>query len=185
MVKNHTYFGRSVFITTIFLAAFLSAAASPLFSKKVTALSDDQRGVITQNCATTKQSLKQLQKTDARARSYLGSAYEGLLVNYITPLDLRLINTGQPNASLTTIHSDILNTRQQFVSEYTTYSQSLEELLSIDCYNHPDDFYNKLVETRQKRAELSATTTNLRNLFSEHLTVVRRLKDNLGGAKNE
>ncbi|MBR2659576.1 hypothetical protein IKD60_02335 [Candidatus Saccharibacteria bacterium] len=185
MVKNRTCFGRSVFITMIFLTAILSAAASPLFSEKVTALSDDQRGAIEQNCATTKQSLKQLQKTDARTRSYLDSAYEGLLVKYITPLDLRLINAGQPNANLTTIHSNIITTRQRFVAEYTTYSQSLEELLSIDCYNHPDEFYNKLVETRQKRAELSSTTTNIRNLFSEHLTAVRRLKSSLGGDKNE
>lgn len=151
------------------------------FVVKASALSEEQNGAISQNCATTKQSLKQLQKTDARTRSYLGSAYESILSNYITPLDLRLINTGQPNASLTTLHSSIIDVRKDFVAKYTSYSQSLEELINIDCYNHQEEFYSKLVETREKRAELSAATTNIRNLFSEHLTDVRRLKNSLGG----
>lgn len=163
----------AIFTATIALAVF--AVAIP-----ASALSEDQRGAISQNCSSMKQSLRALQRTDARSRSYLGSAYEAVLSNFITPLDLRLINTGQPNASLTELHSSILSTRQKFISEYTTYSQSLEELLYADCQNHPDDFYNKLQDTRKKRAELSATTTNLRNLLSEHLTSVRKVKNNLG-----
>lgn len=144
------------------------------------AISQEQSGAIVQNCASTKQSLLALQRTDARTRSYLGSAYETVLSDYITPLNLRLINSSQPNATLTDLHSEIIETRKEFNSEYTKYSQSLEELIGIDCYTHPEDFYNKLVETRKKRATVSATTTSIRNLFSEHLTAVRKLKTSLG-----
>ena len=143
-------------------------------------LSDDQTGAISQHCATTKQSLRTLQRTDARSRSYLGSAYENLLSDYISPLNLRLINSNQPNANLTKIHSQILETRQDFISRYTSYSQALEELISSDCQNHPNEFYDKLTNTRKKRAELSSVTTTLRNLFSEHLTEVRLLRNSLG-----
>ena len=168
---------KNLIVTGIFVSILISSSG---LAVKAYALSEEQAGAISQNCATTKQSLKQLQRTDARTRSYLGSAYESILSNYITPLDLRLINTGQPNVSLTNLHSDVINMRKDFVAKYTSYSQSLEELIGIDCYNHQEDFYNKLVETREKRAELSATTTNLRNLFSEHLTDVRKLRNSLG-----
>ena len=165
-----------MFIIPLFLSLVL-VSAQPVSAAE---LNDDQTGAIVQNCATTKQSLRTLQRTDARARSYLGSAYENLLSDYISPLNLRLINSNQPNANLTNIHSKILETRKEFNSRYTSYSQALEELISSDCQNHPDEFYDKLVNTRKKRAELSSTTTTLRNLFSEHLTEVRMLRNDLG-----
>ena len=159
-------------IIGVLLAIFLSRPAS--------ALSETQSGAIVQGCASIKQSLRALQRTDARTRSYLGMSYEELLTDFITPLNLRLINTNQPNANLTTIHSNIIETRKRFISEYTTYSQALEVLVSADCYGHPDDFYNKLQDTKRKRASLSGTTTTLRNLLSEYLTAVRKLKTTLG-----
>ena len=142
-------------------------------------LNNDQRGAISQHCATTKQSLRTLQRTDARTRSYLGSAYENLLSNFITPLNLRLINSGQPNTNLTNLHSKIIDTRKTFISEYTSYSQSLEDLVSTDCQGNPDEFYDKLLIVRKKRAELSSITTDLRNLFSEHVTDARLLRNSM------
>ncbi len=150
-----------------------------------TDLSDDQKGAISQHCATTKQSLKTLQRTDARTRSYLGSAYETLITNYITPLDLRLISSGRPNANLTTIHSQIVEARKQFNNDYTSYSQALEDLIATDCQSSPEDFYNKLVNTREKRAILSTNTTNLRNLFAEYLTNVKLLRNSLDAVQDE
>lgn len=163
------------------ILSVLVISATPVSAVELNA---DQTGAIVQNCASTKQSLRTLQRTDARARSYLGAAYESLLSDYISPLNLRLINSNQPNTNLTNLHSKVLETRQEFNSRYTSYSQALEELISSDCQNHPDEFYDKLVNTRKKRAELSSTATSLRNLFSEHLTEVRFLKNSLGG-KNE
>ena len=181
MAKNHFYFSLTVISLSVFVfgSAFIFAASTPAF-----ALSADQQGAISQHCASMKQSLRTLQRTDARTRSYLGSAYENVLSSYITPLNLRLVDSGQPNANLATIHSEIIDTRKSFISEYTAYSQALEDLISEDCQNHPDEFYEKLVDTRKKRAELSATTTTLRNLLSEHLTAVRKLKNSLGGSND-
>lgn len=159
-------------IVGVMLTIFLSHPAS--------ALSDAQSGAIVQGCASIKQSLRALQRTDARSRSYLGMAYEDLLSKFIAPFNLRLINTNQPNANLTTIHSNIIDTRKKFISEYTTYSQALEDLVASDCYGHPDIFYDKLQDTKRKRANLSGTTTTLRNLLSEYLTAVRKLKTTLG-----
>ena len=151
----------------------------------VSALSPEQSSDLVQNCAQIKQSLHTLQRADARSRSYLGSAYETILTHFIAPLNLRLININQPNANLTTIHSSIIETRQNFVSEYTTYSQALEDLIASDCYSHPEEFFIKLQDTRRKRANLSATTTTLRNLLSEYLTGVRKLKSTIGPKDGE
>ena len=159
-------------IVGVLLAIFLSRPAA--------ALSEVQSGAIVQSCATIKQSLRTLQRTDARSRSYLGTAYETILTDFIAPLNLLLTSSNQPNVNLTTIHSNIVDTRKTFISEYTAYSQALEGLIATDCFNHPEDFYNKLQDTKRKRANVSATTTTLRNLFSEYLTGVRKLKTSLG-----
>ena len=159
-------------ITGVLLVVFLS--------HPVAALSDAQSDAIVQNCATIKQSLRTLQRTDARSRSYLGTAYETILADFIAPLNLMLTSSNQPNINLTTIHSNIIDTRKAFISAYIAYSQALEGLIASDCFNHPEDFYNRLQDTKRKRANVSATTTTLRNLFSEYLTGVRKLKTSLG-----
>ena len=166
----------SVFSCAVIFGAALSNVA--IFQYPTAALSEEKSGMVSQNCATIKQSLKSLQKTDARSRSYLGTIYETIITKFITPMNLRLIDNSQPNASLTDLHSTILAVRKDFVNEYTSYSQSFEELVSMNCKDNPENFYNKLVETRRKRAEVSSITTNLRNLFAEYLTIVRKLRGN-------
>ena len=180
---------RFRFFTT--MAASLSVAIflfAPIaaFASTDNGLSDAQSGAISQHCASIKQSLRTLQRTDARTRSYLGSAYERAISDFITPLDLRLINVSQPNAGLTELHSKILSAREDFVRQYTIYSQSLEELINSDCQSSPNSFYDRLIETREKRVTLSKTTDSLRRLLAEHLSTVKKLDSSLeGGANNE
>jgi len=163
----------------IIFSTFVGVLLGLFLAHPASAISEEQKGAIVQNCASIKQSLRTLQRTDARSRSYLGSAYETILSKFIAPLNLRLINTNQPNANLTTIHSSIIDTRKNFITEYTTYSQALEDLAASDCYNHPEEFYDKLQDTKKKRANVSTTTTNRRNLLSEYLTGVRKLKSTM------
>lgn len=166
------------------LVSFFASVYPASAESSEPSLTDDQIGAISQNCASIKQSLRSLQRTDARSRSYLGSAYERILSDFVTPIDLRLINVGQPNADLTNIHSNILSVRQDFVHQYTSYSQSLEELVNIDCQNAPAVFYKQLISTREKRAILAGTTTKLRRLFSEHLKLVEKIKPNFARKEN-
>ena len=167
-----------VLITALALSISFAGGASVFADSSI--LDNDQIGAISQNCASIKQSLRALQRTDARTRSYLGSAYEKTLSDYITPMDLRLINVGQPNAALTTIHSDIIAARQEFVHDYTVYSQKLEELITHDCQNDPQNFYHTLEDTRSKRATVEKSTDKIRRLLGEHLTAVKKIENNLG-----
>lgn len=149
------------------------------------ALSSEKSGAISQHCASIKQALKSLQKTDARSRSYLGSSYETIISKFISPMNMRLIDSGQPNANLTDLHSTILEVRKNFTQSYTSYSQSLEELISANCQLDPEGFYHHLIETREKRAEVSSLSTSLRNLFSEYLTGVRKVRNEYAAKREE
>ena len=167
----------NIVIMSVVFVVCLALSALACNNKTVSAMSSEKSGAISQHCATIKQSLKSLQKTDARSRSYLGSIYETIITKFIAPMNLRLIDTGQPNANLTDLHSVILNVRKEFTQNYTSYSQALEDLLATNCQTDPEGFYQKLIDTRQKRAEVSSLTTSLRNLFSEYLTGVRRIRN--------
>lgn len=177
MRRNISNFALLTMFGTIFVA---TSVIFPVFAEGGTTLDESQIGAISQNCATIKQSLRALQRADARTRSYLGSAYERVLSDFITPMDLRLINVNQPNATLTTIHSDIIEARQNFVRDYTIYSQKLEELITHDCQNDPQNFYHTLTDTRGKRSDLEKSTETIRRLLSDHLAAVKKLQNNLG-----
>lgn len=140
-------------------------------------LTEEQEGAISQNCKSIKQSLKNLQKTDSRTRVYLGSIYQTVLTNFITPLNLRFVRNNIPDNALVDDQSDITSARDNFAHDFVTYSQNLEELIAIDCQNHPADFYSKLEATREKRLAVSEDVKILKQLISDHIDTVMKIKE--------
>lgn len=145
----------------------------------VQALSDTQLGAISQNCASIKQSLKTLQKADSRTRVHLGTTYQNILTNYITPLNLRLVRLDQPNTELTRLQASFSSARDDFAGKFIKYSQSLETLIATDCKAHPDFFYTRLEDTRALRHTVSASVATINQLLSEYITAVTKLKESL------
>lgn len=168
-------------------AVFLSAVAVGLFASvsaaQATKSSDKPDQVVidnvSQNCASIKRSLTQLQHADSRTRTYLGSSYQTILSNFITPLNLRLIKNGVSKAELFTVQSDFTDAQSLFRSNYTAYMRELENLIAVDCVTHPADFYEHLIITRERRAALQKSTTKLSELISKQLAAVTALKDEL------
>ena len=144
-----------------------------------TTITKEQAGAISQSCDSIKQSLKTLQKTDSKTRAFLGSTYENLISNFISPLNLRLTKNNLPSATLSDLHSSIGEQRQQFVQDFTSYSRDLETLIAMDCKNNPEEFYTQLEKTRKSRAALEQTIDALRMLFTKHVNGVNSLKGNL------
>ncbi len=159
----------SAFIFSCILAflPFSSAAA----------LSEVQQGAISQNCATIKQSLTQLQKVDSRTRSYLGTTYETLANKFITPLNLRLVKNNRP--TLSSIQSDFSGEQNKFKTSYTDYMKELESLIAIDCKTSPQDFYSKLEKVREKRLKLRETTIKLSKIADDQYKAVVKLREEL------
>ena len=156
-----------------------------IFSEGVYAeeLSEEQKGAISQSCNTIKQTLKTVQKADSRTRSFLGAKYETFISDYVSPMNVRLTKEGRPNATITSLYSNLLGMRQDFVSQFTDYSRGLEELINIDCQGKPEEFYRKLKETRKKRAELKGTVKSIRTNLVNHYTAVKKVEEGLDGEK--
>lgn len=136
-----------------------------------------QAAAIAQNCATIKQNLRTLQVADSRTRVLLGTTYQNVLANFITPLNLRLVKNNRPNTALTSLQSDFDKERQNFINQFVDYSKGLEELINTDCTGQPEDFYYKLQQVRTKRATLRSTVDKLNKAINTDITTVTKLKE--------
>lgn len=142
-------------------------------------LDADQKGVISTNCDTIKQSIQQLTRADSKTRVYLGSSYENALTNFIIPLNLRLTKNNKPSAGLTSIQSKFAEKRQVFNDTYTDYMKQVEDLLAIDCRVEPEVFYEQLTKARASRATLQKTTLELNSLLHDHIEGVKKVRSEL------
>ena len=170
---------KRIKLVVVMVCAGLLAVIVPMFltSSSVTALSATQQGAISQNCATIKQSLEQLQRSDSRTRTYLGATYETLANKFIVPLNLRLVKNNLP--TLSDIQAEFTNGQTGFKDAYTEYMKSLGELIAADCKTQPDEFYDKLEVTRKKREILQKTTESLSELTDRQYDATKSLLETL------
>ncbi len=143
-----------------------------LVSVPVSAISENQKSAIVDNCDSIKISLKKVQKDDARLRVILGGKYEMILTNFITPLNMRMVENGISSAELVENQNDFSSNKTIFSNDYIKYQQDLEELIAIDCKNKPEEFYEKLETVRQKRKIMEQDTLRMRSLLTQHVTLV-------------
>lgn len=155
-----------------FVSAFICAFSVFMISKPVSAMTSV-------NCETVRNSLKMLQKTDARARVNLGARYETILTKYITPLNIRLVENNLSNAELVENQNNFVETRRVFSSDFIKYQRGLEELVGMNCKEDPDLFYNKLVVVRQKRKIMEQDVLKMREIIAQHVKLVNALKGKL------
>lgn len=148
------------------------------------ALSETQRGIISQNCGSIQQSLRQLQVADSRTRVYLGSIYETILSDFMTPLATRVASNGLSlegyGADLVTQQSDFSVSRSSFSTSYIEYQRALEGLVNYNCQTDPDGFYERLETVREQRADLAALVAQIRTKLDTHKQTVRSFGDKLG-----
>ena len=144
------------------------------------ALTEAERlAAISQNCPTIKQTLNQLERADSRTRTYLGAAYETISTKFIAPLSLRLTRNNYESASLLAIQAEFSAVQTSFRIAYTDYMRELDALIATDCSANPQDFSTRLEATREKRAQLKATTTQLSELAARQYQAVSELKEAL------
>lgn len=142
-------------------------------------LNDLERGNISTGCASIQVSLRNLQKNDSKTRVLLGTSYQTLLTNYLSPLNIRLIKNNLPDINLSRIQTEMFTSRNDFTNLFITYSQHLETLISLDCKNQPNEFYYELENVRFLREKLEDSVTKTNNIISLHLQLVDQLKHNM------
>ena len=140
-------------------------------------ITDTQRATIIDHCDAMKDSLKNLQRTDSRTRVYLGRYFETILTNFITPLNLRLVENNISNSALLENQTNFAERRTRFVNDFITYQQGLEELVHINCKNEPDRFYEKLQEVKDKRRIVNRDVIKLKGYTDEQVKLVEELKN--------
>lgn len=146
-------------------------------------ISSEKLENIEMDCQSIKQTLKRVQNMDKNTRISFGRSYQTILTNFITPLNVRIVKNNMTNSNLATIQEDFANAREDFNHSYISYSQEFETLLNTDCKAEPENFYNQLVKTREKRAEVAKSIKKIREIITEHTNEVEKFKATFGEVK--
>ncbi len=143
------------------------------------AITKQQEGAIIDHCESIRESLKNVQKNDARARVHLGGEYETILSKFIMPLNVKLVEDNLSNAELVENQNSFAETKVKFSNDYIEYQQGLEELVLMDCKEDPEGFYEKLGEVRQQRKVVAKDVAKMKDLIERHLKLVVDLRGEL------
>lgn len=161
----------------ILCCAMIAFFCQPILN--VVAISEDQEAMIVKRCDAIKEDLRTVQRDDAKSRVHLGTYYDDILSNYITPLNVRLVEKNLSNAGFIDNQNEFVKTKTTFVNDFTKYQQMLEELVAMDCKNEPEKFYDELVNARQRRKTMEQDVLKMRRLISEHISLVESMRNKL------
>lgn len=143
------------------------------------AVAEEVQAGIRENCTAIKENLAKVQKTDARARVYLGRYYETVLTKFVVPLNLRLVENNLSAADLVGNQTKMAEARALFVDDYVNYQKELESLVATSCEEKAGEFYQQLVKVRKKRKIVEQDVLKVRNLISEHVKLAGELRGKL------
>ena len=169
-------------VSAVILSLIIAATPANLFAAE---LSDEQIGNISTNCASIKLRLKQIQKNDARSRVNLGAQFEIISTNLMMNLNLRLVKNNIANANVSRQQTDFAAERESFKSDYISYSQELEKLISINCKDEPQNFYDQLETVRSRRATVAGHVKRLSEMAAEHRKTILDMRDGLTPEKTD
>ena len=170
----------AIFVMSLVFGLFVVANTYAEEEKVEAIITPEQKTTIVDHCDTMKDSLKSLQRTDSRTRVYLGRYYETILTDFITPLNIRLVENNISDAKLLDNQTNFAAKRSVFNYDYISYQQSLEELVNTNCKTEPEKFYEKLVITREKRKIVKKDVAKMRDLTDEHKKLVEELRNGTG-----
>ncbi len=157
----------------------LLLAFSLMFPFSASAISESQKNVISQYCSSMIQNFKTLQHVDVDTRVKLGSRYETAISKFMIPLNLRIIKNNLSVPELAELQKSFADHRANFNSNFTKYSKHLDELISINCQNHQEDFYNKLLETREAREDVRKEALQLNSILHKYKEIVEKVRKEL------
>ena len=141
------------------------------------AISQAQEAAISDHCATIQESLKVVQRSDARARVYVGGRYETILSKFVTPMNVWLVENNMSRADLIESQNSIAELKQKFANDYVDYQQGLEQLVAVDCKTQASVFYDKLVQVRTKRKKVEKDMSKMTEALDEYKVRIGKLKE--------
>lgn len=124
-------------------------------------VSAEKQSVIQSKCSLIKTNLNRLHTTDALMRVNRGQIYASLSSELMARLNSRIALNRMDAANLVRITSRYETHHEEFRKAYQVYSDSLLQLMRIDCEEEPVEFYQNLVEVRQYRKQVHETVSRL------------------------
>ena len=165
-------------ILAIIFGAIIAASIFASSAQAAT-LSDKQKQYITENCSSLKIQLQQLQRADARSRVHLGAQYETITTNLMLNLNLRLVKSNLADADIAAQQTTFASERTRFKNDYIGYSQALDKLISINCVEDPQAFYDQLAVTQKKRNDVDRSVERMSDILKKHRKSVESLKEKI------
>ncbi|MBQ3465249.1 hypothetical protein IJH15_03515 [Candidatus Saccharibacteria bacterium] len=163
----------------ILVSCFVLGLVFCFNATNVVAISSTQKNVIVNNCDKIKDSLKNIQKSDAKARVFLGSHYETVLSKYMTSLNVRLVENNISKPALIDNQNELAKTKDSFSTLFVDYQKDLEELVAMDCRVEPEKFYERIVTIRTKRKNVASNVSKMREITLKNIKLVKELKESL------
>lgn len=168
--------------------SLLLAAVIVVFSSSTTnaiELDENRIGAISQNCSIIRERLRRIESAGAKSRVYLGTQYESIYSGLMSNFSLRLMRNGIANQDIANQQVAFGSAREKFRNDFISYSQELKTLISMDCRNEPEKFYQQLERTRTKRAEITNSINHLNDIIAEHRRSILDIRNGLIRSNDE
>lgn len=143
------------------------------------AISEEQKTAIMEHCDVIKDSLRMVQRQDARTRVYLGGHYEAILTKFIVPLNVKLVENSLSDVNFVNNQNDYVNIKKAFANDFIDYQKKLEELVAMDCKMEPEQFYDKLMSVRKRRRVMEQDVIKISELIETHMKLVKTLMETM------
>ncbi|MBP5656156.1 hypothetical protein J6X15_01060 [Candidatus Saccharibacteria bacterium] len=168
--------------------SLLLAAVIVVFSSSTATaikLDENRIGAISQNCSIIRERLRRIESAGAKSRVYLGTQYESVYSGLMSNFSLRLMRNGIAKQDIADQQAAFESERERFRNDFIGYSQELQTLISMDCRNEPEKFYQQLELTRTKREDIAKSINRLNEIIAKHRKSILDIRADLAGNADE
>lgn len=131
------------------------------------ALTDAQLQAISRSCIAAQGQIQRVQVSDKVARTNRGSSYAAL-IRLMQALNQRTADNNFDTTTLTLTAAAAEAKYQQFISDYTKYDNTMDEVVRMSCQSQPAVFYAALTQTRGLRVQLANDVRGLDEIVAQY-----------------
>lgn len=172
-------------LTVVAAALAASLALSAHVQAQEAELSPEHRAHIVTNCATTKSTLTRIHTNDGPTYVNRNQTYFSISDKLIARFNGRLALSSYDMTQFSRLARDYNAALSSFRIVFGRYDDSMKDLLKIDCTKQPQEFYNALSTSRERRNELHESVAKINTMIDQYGQAVTALDGELKESANE
>lgn len=141
-------------------------------------LSPEKIEQIRNNCEAAQSAIQRTQRSDIVSRTNKGRSYEYIL-RLMASLNSRIALSKMSQPRMVEVTSTLQAQFEGFYQHYTSYENSVNETLGINCREKPTEFYESLQTLRENRARIARDVQEMQVLIEEYNQLVAELEESL------